>query len=162
MSENLSISRLPNEGSTARTAPFGSVAENLAVKYLIERGLQLVMTNFTVPVGRNSRGVQRTGEIDIIAVDGDVVCFVEVKARRSTEFAPATANIDLRKQRQIIRTARVFRRIFNMRSAPFRYDAVTIVWPKGSPPTIEYLKDYWNESVFSKKHWHRGLVNDSF
>lgn len=162
MSENLSISRLPNDGSPAGTTRFGSAAEDRAVKYLIERGLHLVMTNFTVPVGRNRRGVQRTGEIDIIAVDGDVVCFIEVKARRSTEFAPATANIDLRKQRQIVRAARVYRRIFDIRGVSFRYDALTVVWPKGSPPTIEYLKDYWNESVFNKKRWHEGLVNDSF
>lgn len=162
MSDSLSISAFPNDGPSVGTARFGSIAEDLAVKYLIERGLQLVMTNFTVPIGRNRRGVQRTGEIDIIAVDGDVVCFIEVKARRSIEFAPATANIDLKKQRQIIRAARVYRRIFNIHNVSFRYDALTIVWPKGSVPTIEYLKDYWNEAAFRKKRWQESLTNDSF
>lgn len=162
MSDNLSISGSTVERTSKGTARFGSLAEDVAVRYLSDNGLQLIMTNFTVPVGRNRRGVQRTGEIDIIASDGDVICFIEVKARRSIDFAPPTANIDLRKQRQVIRAARAYRRIFNIYDVPFRYDALTIVWPRESHPNITYLKDYWNESVFRKKRWQESHANDSF
>jgi putative endonuclease len=162
MLRELLITESIRTDSLSQRKSFGSLAEDAAAAYLIENGLRIVMTNFTVPIGRNSRGVQRTGEIDIIAIDGDTLCFIEVKARRSVDYAPATANIDRRKQRQIIRAARAYRRLFNIRGTHYRYDALTVVWPKHSQPVIEYKKEFWNERVFAKKRWHDGLYDATF
>src|SRR6188472_1706768 len=92
----------------------GDRGETLAADFLIQNGFRLVAANFKVPVGRNSKGVQVTGEIDIIALEGETLCFVEVKTRRSADFTPAITAVDVRKQRQITRTARIYRRIFGV------------------------------------------------
>lgn len=133
--------------------PFGARAEALAVDHLQRQGLKVVMTNFSVPVGRNRRGVQKAAEIDIIALDGHTLCFIEVKARRNIDIAPPLANIDLRKKRQIIRAARIYRRIFGIGEMAFRYDALSIVWPHGGQPNIDYLRSYWDEGAFRKRIW---------
>src|SRR5258708_7021538 len=78
----------------------GEKGEALAADYLIKNGYRLIVLNFKVPVGRNSKGVQVTGEIDIIALDDETLCFIEVKTRRSDEFTPVITNVDKRKQRQ--------------------------------------------------------------
>jgi len=131
----------------------GEKGEKLAADHLIANGFRIVLTNFKVPVGRNTKGVAVTGEIDIIALDGETICFVEVKTRRSDEFASPDVNVDRRKQRQITRTAKLYRRLFNIWDMPYRYDVVTVVMPLDSEPTITHLKNYWHESQFRKRSW---------
>src|SRR5688572_15973137 len=106
MSEVLSIIQENNLGPGELTSRLGRKGEALASEYLVRQGYRLVIANFKAPVGRNTKGVQVTGEIDIIALDGETLCFVEVKTRRSDEFTPVIANVDARKQRQIIRSAK--------------------------------------------------------
>jgi putative endonuclease len=146
---------ISNESTTAGlgTARVGRIGEELAARYLEANGYRLIVSNFKVPVGRNSRGVQATGEIDIIALDGDTLCFIEVKTRRSAEFAAPIANVDLRKQRQITRTARVYQRIFRVGGLQRRFDVVSVVLGKRGEPTIELVKGFWSESKFRKRKW---------
>ncbi len=132
----------------------GDRGEFLAAQFLVEKGYRLVVSNFKAPVGRNRKGVQVTGEIDIIALDGETLCFVEVKTRRSDEFTPILSNVGTRKQRQITRTAKVYRKIFGIRDMPYRYDVVTVLMPKHAETTIELTKGFWNESKFRKQTWH--------
>jgi len=142
--------------------PLGERGERLAVERLAANGYSIILTNFKVPIGRNTKGVAVTGEIDIVALDETTLCFVEVKTRRSDEFAPVEAAVDLRKQRQITRTAKVYRRLFNVWDMPHRYDVVTVLMPKHTEPTIAILKDFWNESQFKKKHWAGETWSDRF
>ena len=137
------------------TKLLGARGEELAARYLVARGYRLVMTNFVVPVGRNTRNAQVTGEIDIVALDGETLCFVEVKTRRSEEFTPVITAVDIRKQRQITRTARVYRRIFNVFDMEYRFDVVTVLIPESENPKIELVKAFWNESKFRKIAWDR-------
>ena len=104
-------------------------------------------------VGRNSKGVAVTGEIDLIALENDVLCFIEVKTRRSADFTPVLTNVDRRKQRQITRTAKIYRRIFGLNAMPFRFDAVTVLMPFAERPQIEIIRDLWTEARFRKKRW---------
>ena len=136
---------------------FGDVGEELAAAYLRRRGYVIVMANFTVPVGRNRNEAQVTAEIDLVALDGDTLCFVEVKTRTSEAFAPPLSAIDIRKQRQITRAAKVYRRIFNVRDIPVRYDAVTVVPRLVGRPKIELVKGFWNDHRFRKKYWHEAF-----
>jgi putative endonuclease len=142
--------------------PLGERGERLAVEHLAANGYRIILTNFKVPIGRNSKDVAVTGEIDIVALDENTLCFVEVKTRRSDEFAPVEAAVDLRKQRQITRTAKMYRRLFNVWDMPHRYDVVTVLMLKDTEPTIAILKDFWNESQFNKKHWSRETWSDRF
>ena len=135
------------------TRRVGELGEKLAAQFLAKNGYRLVLANFKVPVGRNNVGATVTGEIDLIALDEETLCFVEVKTRSSDEFAAPLAAVDLRKQRQITRTARMYRKIFRLEKIKFRYDVVSIVLKKAEKPKIKIFKNFWNEAKFRKKFW---------
>src|ERR687897_1930889 len=96
----------------------GQLGEAYAAAYLEQLGYRLVAANFTLPVGRNLRGAIINAEIDLIAYDGDTLCFIEVKTRTSDWFAPPQVNVDLRKRRQISRAASVYRHMFGLENQP--------------------------------------------
>lgn len=134
----------------------GTRGEQIAAAYLQQIGYRIVATNFTVPVGRNRNDVVVHAEIDVVAYDGPTLCFVEVKTRASDWFAPPLVNVDLRKQRQISRAARAYRRIFGLANASYRYDVLSIVLPAEGElnrPEIELLRNFWSEEKFRKRHW---------
>ncbi|MFL6228725.1 MAG: YraN family protein [Pyrinomonadaceae bacterium] len=148
--------------TTAQTAAhlaLGARGERLAADLLERAGYRLVAANFKLPVGRNLRGAVVNAEIDLVAYDGATLCFVEVKTRRSDEFNAPEANVDLRKQRQITRAARVYRRTFGLSEAPHRYDVVSVVLPDAGvdgtapPPRAELLRNFWTDAKFRKRCW---------
>ncbi len=153
MSEILSFNFQDKHSPSLNTSQIGQIGEDLAAQYLMRNDYHLVLANFKVPIGRNRLGAQVTGEIDLIAFDEDALCFVEVKTRSSDEFASPLAAVNLRKQRQIIRTARVYRKIFRLNNVKSRYDVVSIVLIKNARPKIELFKGFWTESKFRKKSW---------
>lgn len=153
MAEILSVIKQDIRPQVRATSATGQRGELLAAVFLESLGYRLVMSNFKVPIGRNSKGVAVTGEIDIVAVDVDTLCFVEVKTRVSADFAQPVANVTARKQRQITRTARVYRRIFGLSEMPYRYDVVSVVLESPREPQIELLKDFWSETKFRKRKW---------
>lgn len=153
MSEILSLNFENKTSAVSDTSFVGQRGEDLAAKFLIRRGFRLVCSNFKVPIGRNSRGVSVTGEIDLIAFDDDVLCFIEVKTRSSDDFVSPLAAVNLRKQRQIIRTAKVYRKVFGLNDIRFRYDAVSVVLREKARPEIEIVKNFWTENKFKKKFW---------
>lgn len=160
MSEILTIIQEDKRPAPKSTSRLGERGETLAADYLVRHGYRIVVANFKVPVGRNSKGVQVTGEIDLVALDGETLVFIEVKTRRSDEFTPVITNVDLRKQRQITRTAKVYRRIFGIRDMEYRFDVVTVLIPKHADPEIELTKGFWNESKFRKRTWDRQVWRD--
>src|SRR6476469_903567 len=103
----------------------GALGESYAAAYLEQLGYRLVAANFTLPVGRNRRGAIINAEIDLVAYDGDTLCFIEVKSRASDWFAPPQANVDKRKRRQITRAARVYRQMLGIENERHRFDVVT-------------------------------------
>lgn len=132
----------------------GALGETYAAAYLDQLGYRLVASNFTVPVGRNRRGAVVTAEIDIIAYDQDILCFVEVKTRSSDWFAPPEVNVDRRKRRQITRAARVYRQMLGIENDPHRYDVVTVIIDNDATPRIELLRNFWTEESLRKRRWH--------
>lgn len=152
MSKILSIIAAAPRPSNVR-GETGSRGERLAAEYLEANGYRLVVANFKVPIGRNTRGVAVTGEIDIIAIDEDTLCLVEVKTKTSDEFASPLAAVNLRKQRQITRTARVYRRIFGLSEMPYRFDVVTVLLAANAKPKMGLTKGFWSESKFRKRAW---------
>ena len=134
----------------------GTRGEELAAAYLQQQGYRIVAANFTVPVGRNRNDVVVSAEIDLVAYDGPTLCFIEVKTRASDWFAAPSANVDLRKQRQIVRAARAYRRMFGLTGVPYRYDVLSIVLPAETDlnrPEIELLRNFWSERKFRKRRW---------
>jgi putative endonuclease len=135
----------------------GRRGEELAAAYLVKAGYRLVAANFSVPVGRNRAGALINVEVDLIAYEAETLCFVEVKSRASDWFAPPEANVDRRKQRQIARAAKVYRRMFDLAGAPSRYDVITVVLPaekdRGAGFEIQLLRNYWTEATLRKRVW---------
>ncbi|MDH3327008.1 MAG: YraN family protein [Gammaproteobacteria bacterium] len=80
------------------TSDIGKSAENLAANYLIQHGLTIIDRNFSA----------KTGEIDLIALDNQVLIFVEVKYRKSALFGQPYETVTRSKQQKIIRTAQTF------------------------------------------------------
>jgi putative endonuclease len=137
----------------------GARGERLAAERLEQLGYTLVASNFTLPVGRSLRGALVHAEIDLVAYDGSTLCFVEVKTRASDWFAAPEANVDLRKQRQVARAARAYRRMFGLKDAPYRYDVVSVVLQptdtEGAAPRprLEVLRNFWTDEKFRKRRW---------
>ncbi|HEX8142356.1 MAG TPA: YraN family protein [Pyrinomonadaceae bacterium] len=147
------------EAGPAPHLALGRRGETLAALHLENIGYRLVASNFTLPVGRNRRGAVVHAEIDLVAYDGPVLCFVEVKTRSSDWYAPPEANVDLRKQRQITRAARAYRRMLGQTSAPYRYDVVSVLLPGADAdtqtlrPRLQLLKNFWTDGKFRKRRW---------
>ena len=135
------------------TSSLGIIGESYAAAYLEQLGYRLVAANFTLPVGRNRRGAIINAEIDLIAYEGDTLCFIEVKSRSSDSFAPPQVNVDLRKRRQITRAARAYRRMLGIEDQPYRYDVVTVILADNSTPQLELLRNYWTDESVRRKRW---------
>ena len=67
--------------------------------FLAERNVQIIDTNFH----------SRFGEIDVVALDHEVLVFVEVSFRRASRFGSAVSSVTPKKQHKIIQTAHTFR-----------------------------------------------------
>jgi len=112
----------------------GRLGETEAYLYLRNRGYRIVATNFRTPGSR--------GEIDLVAWDGDVLCFVEVKTRVGVGLVPPEGAVDVAKREHIRAVARRYlRRLPGDRNPPCRFDIVSITYPdEGTPPRIRLIQ----------------------
>lgn len=95
----------------------GSSYETLAVKYLEEAGYRILQQNFR----------SREAEIDLIAMDGRYLVFVEVKQRTTARRGTGAQAVDLRKRRRICRAAGWYMRRGRLPACtPVRFDVVSI------------------------------------
>jgi putative endonuclease len=105
----------------------GDRGERAAARFLRRRGLRVLTRGYRT----------RLGEIDLIARDGDILVFVEVKSRR--QGVPAEA-VTLEKQRRITLAALHFLRKHEILDVRSRFDIVAIVWPdERAEPQIEHI-----------------------
>ena len=135
------------------SSSLGKLGEQYAAAYLDQLGYRLVAANFKLPVGRNLRGAVVNAEIDLVAYEGAMLCFIEVKTRASDWFVSPQVNVDLRKRRQITRAARVYRQMLGIEDEPHRYDVVTVVLNDAATPQIELLRNFWTEASLRKRRW---------
>ena len=146
-----------NLATSSALLKLGRRGEELAAAFLQQAGYQIVAANFILPVGRNRNDAVVNVEIDLVAYEGPTLCFVEVKSRASDWFAAPSANVDLRKQRQIMRAAHAYRRMFGLTNTPYRYDVVSIVFPAAEEGPrglqIDLLRNFWSEEKFRKRRW---------
>ncbi len=96
----------------------GRQGEREAYRYLRKCGFKVVARNFAT----------RSGEVDIVAWDHDILCFVEVKTRTSLEHGRPEEAVTAFKQRQILNTALDYLRQANLHSVNTRYDIVTVLY----------------------------------
>lgn len=146
-----------NRPQKAAHLSLGAAGEALAIRFLEANGFRIVATNFIAPIGRGLTGRPVTAEIDIIAYDRSssphTLAFIEVKTRSSPLVALPEAAVDLRKQRHIIKAARVYRRLLRLAEEPFRYDVVSIVMNPAGEPDIQLRRGFFDERPFSRSRW---------
>jgi putative endonuclease len=116
---------------TKVTQAVGAWGERLAVAHLVEAGM--------VVLDRNWRG--SSGEVDIIARDGDAVVFCEVKTRRGTSFGPPAAAIAPNKVHRLRQLAAQWLAVAGIRPSEVRFDVVSVLAPRGAAPQIEHLRN---------------------
>lgn len=107
----------------------GAWAERLAARFLQERGYRIHDTN--VRVGN--------GELDIIAYQGEVLCFVEVRSFANPEHGDPLETITPLKIRHLIAAARGYLEQVPEPWPPMRFDAVGVVLTK--PPRIQLVQN---------------------
>jgi putative endonuclease len=82
------------------------------------------------------------GEIDLIAVDGRTIVFVEVKTRTGDVAGHPADAVDLKKQQRLTRLATSYLKRHDLLDCATRFDVVAVTWPSGSKrPMIEHFKD---------------------
>jgi len=113
------------------TRATGILGEEAAVKLLKEKKYQILERNY-----RN-----RLGEVDIVAKDKDVICFVEVKTRLSDDPDFALEAVGPRKQKKIAQTALSYLKQHDLLDAEARFDVVAITQQRSGELTVEIIED---------------------
>ncbi len=97
------------------TKEIGDFGESIAVKYLEQKGYDIVERNFRM----------KCGELDIIAQDGECLVFVEVKTRKSNRFGEPSEYVDYKKQQRIKKTAMIYA---DSENTDMRFDVVEVLY----------------------------------
>ncbi|MGH9431473.1 MAG: YraN family protein [Terriglobia bacterium] len=121
------------EGNQAPHLESGRRGENLAYWHLRRSGY--------IVIARNRRPGPGCGELDLVAWDGPVLAFVEVKTRSSLVAGPPELAVSAEQRKRIIRSARVFIRRLGRRDISYRFDIVSVLWQAGSGFELRLIKD---------------------
>lgn len=109
----------------------GRRGEDIAHRYLQRNGMTVVARNHRTPSG--------SGEVDLIAWQGETLVFVEVKSRSSVEFGPPDRAIDDNKRFKLTRAALDYARRADIPFEKLRFDVVSVVL--STPPAVAHYKD---------------------
>ena|SRR5688572_15399904 len=112
--------------------PFGRRSELDAADYLRSLGFKILASGF-----RTTRG-----EVDLIARDGDVLVFVEVKARRS--YSSPEDAVNRRKRQRVVWAARSYIARYRLHDDPYRFDILAITSEHG-PSEFRLIRDAFRE-----------------
>ena len=114
----------------------GVRGEDEAYFYLRELGFRVVARDFRSP--------RRRGDVDLIAWEGETLCFIEVKTRSRRAFKPAEAAVDAEKRAAVSAVAQEYLRSVALargKSPQFRFDVVSIYLESNGPPAITLFRD---------------------
>ena len=107
----------------------GKWGEDTAAEYLTERGYEIITRNARTPYG----------EIDIVARQGDVTIFVEVKARTSNKMGLPEESITARKREHMLAAADYYAAEHEVDH--WQIDVIAIEGKPGTTPTITYFEN---------------------
>ncbi len=107
----------------------GRKGEELAAVLCSERGLLILEMNHRTP----------SGEIDIIAKDGDILVFIEVKTRTGDVYGAPFEAVTREKRAKIRTVALSYMKRFR-KEVPVRFDVISVSM-QGGKPSLEYIQD---------------------
>jgi putative endonuclease len=108
----------------------GKYGEDLAARHLVGAGFTVVARNWRCSVG----------EVDIIARDGEVLVFTEVKTRRSTAYGYPSEAVTPRKVGKLRELALSWLREYPEGGREVRFDVISVVVPKYGVAQLEHLR----------------------
>lgn len=116
---------------------FGALGEKLAVKYLKDRKCKILEKNYK----------NKVGEIDIIAIDGSEIVFIEVKTRSAQPYLSGRYSVDKRKQFHIMRAASWYMELKKSSLQP-RFDIIEVEVERstGELVKIEHFKNAFSQT----------------
>jgi putative endonuclease len=100
---------------------FGSRSERAAVAFLRRLGYRILARNYTCP----------HGELDVIAVDGRCIVFVEVRSTGGEDAQRPAASVDDAKQRRLTQLALYYLQTHHLLDCAARFDVLALSWPAG-------------------------------
>ena len=116
----------------------GARAEALAAETLAARGWRVLARNWRNPADRRE-------ELDLVCADGEVLVFVEVKARAAHALVPGYFAVDARKKKVLLRAARAYLRGLHQPPRTVRFDVVEVALDgngpaegPGGPPVLHF------------------------
>lgn len=111
---------------------FGSRSERAAATYLKRLGYRILHRNFSCPLG----------ELDLIALDGSCIVFVEVRSTEADDMTKPAASVDDAKQRRLTRLALFYLQRKRLLDRSARFDVLTLSWPANSDrPAVEHYRN---------------------
>ena len=117
---------------------FGAQGEEVAAAELRRRGYRILERNVRT----------KLGELDLVARDGDTICFVEVKARRSAAFGLPQEAVTRQKQWHLTRMAQWYLKAKGLTGKPARFDVVALIMgPDGRPTYTEVIQHAFEVST---------------
>ena len=109
----------------------GKYGEQRAVAYLQSLGYQIIAINWRY----------KYWEVDIVAKDADILCFVEVKTRKNTLYGEAADFVDVKKQKNLIQAADAYLELTQYQGE-IRFDIVSVY---SISKEIQLIKDaFWS------------------
>lgn len=108
----------------------GDRGERLAARVLKRKGYRIL--------ARQCRG--RLGELDLVALDGDCLVFVEVKTRSTDRAGRPGEAVDRNKRGRLTRAALAWLKSRNLLEHRSRFDIVAITWRPGETPIVEHFE----------------------
>lgn len=122
---------------------FGDRGEREAARFLRRRGYRIV--------ARKHRS--RLGELDLVALDGETLVFVEVKTRSSHQAGHPTEAVTPAKQRQLTQVALAFLKRHGLLERRARFDVISVVWSADSRrPAIEHYPNAFEAAGSFQMH----------
>lgn len=123
---------LPDQRKASHLAT-GRRGETLAYWYLRQAGYTIV--------ARNRPRHASAGELDLVAWDGPVLAFVEVKTRTSLEAGPPELAVKRKQRERLVRAAKQYLRKRARGPATFRFDIVSVLWDEQAGFRVHLIKD---------------------
>lgn len=114
---------------TTQRIQLGKNGEEAAVHFLERRGYKIIQQNFRA----------QCGEVDIIAMDKDVLCFVEVRTRTTEDEGHPFESISYAKKRKLARMAAYYMMVKNLQDIQARFDVVAVISVASGGWNIEVL-----------------------
>ena len=108
----------------------GRYGEQVAARHLEEAGLRVLATNWRCPIG----------ELDIVATEGPVLVFCEVKTRSTTQYGPPAEAVGPVKARKVRAVARQWLLDHPGWPGDLRFDVVSVLRRPRGAALVEHLR----------------------